>query len=91
MEIVVIEDTPKKLVFEVKGAGHTLCNALKSSFWNNKHVKVASYSIAHPLVGVPKMTVETDGEAKPRKVVLETVERLQKEFEKARKDVGKLK
>ncbi len=84
MELSIIEETSKRLVFELKGAGHTICNIIKEKLWANKHVKVSTYSIAHPLVGTPKMIVETDGEMKPRKAVSEAAEAL-------RKDVGEFK
>ena len=91
MEIKILEDTPKKLVFELKGEGNTLCNALKKTLWANKHVKVATYSIEHPLIGVPKMVVETDGEVKPRKALSDAVDRLQKDADKLGKEISKFK
>jgi DNA-directed RNA polymerase subunit L len=91
MEIIVVEETPKKLIFELKGEGNTVLNALKNTLWQNKHVKVATYSIEHPLVGVPKMIVETDGEVKPRKALLEAAEKLQKDADKLKKDLAKIK
>ena len=91
MEIVVVEETPKKIIFELKGEGHALCNSIKRIMWDNKHVKVATYNIAHPLIGVPKMTVETDGEIKPRKALSEACDKLQKYIEKLSKDVSKIK
>lgn len=91
MEINVLEESPKRLVFELKGEDQTILNPIKVSLWENKHVRIATYSTGHPLVGVPKMTVETDGEVKPRKAVLEAVVRLQKETEKLRKELSKIK
>ena len=91
MEIKIIEETPKKIIFELKGEGHTLCNPIKSALWGNKHVKVATYNIDHPLVGVPKIIVETDGEIKPRKAVLEAAEKLQRNAEKLKKEFSKIK
>ncbi len=91
MELNVIEETPKKMVFELKGEGHTLCNAIKTALWSNKHVKVASYSIDHPLVGVPRMIIETDGEVKPRKVLIDTAEKLNAEVAKLKKEFSKIK
>jgi len=89
MELNVLEESPKRFIAEVKGAGHTLCNALKTEMWNNKHVKIATYSISHPLVGIPKFLVETDGEIKPRKALsdaavklVDSIGKLQKEFKK---------
>lgn len=91
MEINILEESAKKMIFEVKGENHTLCNALKKALWGNKHVKVATYSVDHPLTGEPKIIVETDGEVKPKKAVMEAADRLQKEMEKLRKEVSKIK
>ena len=91
MEINILESTPKRLVFELTGQGNTLCNAVKHSLWSNKHIKIATYSIDHPLVGVPKMIVETDGEIKPKKALLDSIEKLRKDTEKFRKDLAKIK
>ncbi|MBN2454577.1 DNA-directed RNA polymerase subunit L [Candidatus Woesearchaeota archaeon] len=91
MELNVVEETPKRLVAEVKGASHTLCNALKSELWKNSHVKVATYAIKHPLVGSPTITVETDGTAKPRKVVADAVSKLSAKTDKLKKEIKKLR
>ena len=65
MEINILEESKNKLVVEIKGESHALCNALKTELWCNKKVKVAGYNIAHPLIGVPKLVVETEsGNAK---------------------------
>ncbi len=91
MELNVLEESPKRLVAEVKGAGHTLCNTLKAELWSNKHVKVATYSISHPLVGVPKIIVETDGEVKPRKAMADAAAKLAGEAGKLKKEFKKIK
>ena len=95
MELVINEETPKRFVFEIKGQtlgqNHTLCNSLKSKLWENKHVKVATYIITHPLVGVPKMIVETDGEAKPRKIVTDSAESLRKEIAEFKQELKKFR
>ena len=91
MELNVIEETPKKIVTEVKGANHTLCNAVKTELVGNKHVKVATYSIKHPLVGVPTITVETDGIAKPRKVLADATAKLLTTTDKFKKEVKKIR
>jgi len=91
MELNVLEDSPKRFVTEVKGAGHTLLNALKVELWNNKHVKIATYSISHPLVGIPKFLVETDGEVKPRKAMAEAALKLADVVGKLKKEFKKIK
>lgn len=88
MEIKVLEEKKDKIIFELKGAGHTICNALKSELWNDKHVKTATYAVKHPLVNVPKMIVETDGE-NPRKVIIDATKRLKKTCEKFESDFSK--
>lgn len=87
MEIKILEEKKSRLVFEVKGESHTLCRALQKELWNDSHVKAAGYNIDHPLVGVPKFVLETDG-ADPRKTVSAAIKRLQKTAEKF-KDIAK--
>ena len=78
MEVKIIDDKKNKLIIEVKGADHTLCNALKTELYNDKHVKIATYSIRHPQISVPQVIVETDGEESPRNALMNAAERLHK-------------
>ncbi|MBT4351824.1 DNA-directed RNA polymerase subunit L [archaeon] len=78
MEINVIENKKKRFVFELKGEDHTLCNLLREELWNDKSITVSAYNIAHPLVGIPKIIVETDGKKDPKKALLDAVTRLKK-------------
>ena len=82
MEVKVLEEKKNKLILEIKGEGHAFCNALKKELWNDSHVKAAAYKIAHPLVGIPKMIVETDGKETPKKALTEAAKRLSKEIDK---------
>ena len=76
MELNILEETKHKLVFELKGENHTFCNALKQELWNDKHVKIAGYTIAHPLIGIPKFVVETDGSRTHKKALADAAKRL---------------
>ena len=78
MELNIIEDKKERFVFELKGETHTFCNILRKELWNDKHVKVASYNIEHPLIGIPKIIIETDGKESPRKALSEAVKRIKK-------------
>ncbi len=86
MEIKVVEETKNKLIIELKGETHTFCNALKKELWNDSHVKIAGYNIAHPLVGTPKIIVETDGKETPKKALTEAAKRLGSKAEKFKKE-----
>ena len=89
MEINVIEEKKNRLSFEIKGEGNTFCNILKDELWNDKHVTVATYTIKHPLIGIPFMIVETDGNKTPRQALVSAAERLANKAEKLRKEAKK--
>jgi len=86
MQISILDDKKNKLMIEIKDVDHTLCNAIKTELWNDKHVKIATYSISHPQVGIPQMIVETDGEEIPRNALINAVERLHKTNAKFKKE-----
>jgi len=90
MELNILEETKNKLVFELKGEGHTLCAMLKKELWNDEHTKAAGYHIEHPLVGIPRFTVETDG-AEPKKVVIAALKRLDKQLAKLKDSAKEVK
>ncbi|MEK6827802.1 MAG: DNA-directed RNA polymerase subunit L [Nanoarchaeota archaeon] len=86
MEIKILDDKKNKLLIEVKGTDHTLCNAIKTELWNDKHVKIATYSIRHPQISVPQIIVETDGEESPKNALINAVQRLRKNYSKFKKE-----
>ena len=86
MEVKILDDKKNKLIMEVNGISHTLCNAMKSELWNDKHVKIATYSIRHPQISVPQIIVETDGEISPKNALINAVQRLHKINEKFKKE-----
>lgn len=78
MEIVIKEQTKKKITFKLKGESHTLCNALKEELRNNSKVVVASYYISHPDIDEPTFTIETKG-IEPKKALMDAVKKLKKQ------------
>jgi len=86
MELKILEEKKNKLYFEIIGAGHTLCNALKLELNNDEHVKIATYAVRHSETANPKMIVETDGDSEPRKAIQSAIQRLKRTTEKFRKD-----
>ncbi len=91
MELKIINESKNRLEIEIKGETHTFCNALKSELWNDTHVKAAAYRIEHPLVGVPRLLVETDGKESPRKALAKAVKRLKSQLDKFKKEAKKIK
>ncbi|MBS3148977.1 DNA-directed RNA polymerase subunit L [Candidatus Woesearchaeota archaeon] len=90
MEVNIIEDKKNRLVFEIKGEGHTLSNAIRKELWNDEHVTTATYAIEHPLIEVPHFVLETDG-ADPKKTLSAAAKRLQKQVEKIKSEAKELK
>lgn len=86
MEMKILDDKKNKIIIEVKGVDHTLCNSLKAELWNDKHVKIATYSIRHPQISIPQIIVETDGEVSPKNALINAVQRLHKTNDKFKKE-----
>ena len=87
MEIKVIENTKNSLVFELKEADHTFCNAFKEELTVLDDVNIATYNVSHPLVGVPKFFVKTK-KSEPLKSIKKALDNLKnknKEFSKVYK------
>lgn len=60
MEIKVLEKSKTKLVFELIGEDHTLCNAIKEELNTDSSVKMAAYKIEHPSTSQPVLFIEAD-------------------------------
>ncbi|MBI2549426.1 DNA-directed RNA polymerase subunit L [Candidatus Woesearchaeota archaeon] len=88
MEMRILEDNKKRLVFELKGVQHTFMNSLKQELRNDEHVTVTSYNISHQLVSEPLCILETDGKD-PRTTLVDAAKHLQKANEKFEKAVAK--
>ena len=89
VEVKILEDKKTRLVAELGGADHTLCNSIKHELWNDSHVKVAGYHVKHPLIGTPALIIETDTSETPRKAIIDAAKRLKKLNEKIGKDIAR--
>lgn len=90
MEISVLEETKRRLVIEID-SDHGFCNLIKTELWNDKGVTVASYSVDHPLVGKPRMIIETNTTIEPREALQKAVDRLKKQVNDFKKEAVKIK
>lgn len=87
----MLEKSKKRMIFKLKGATPTLLNPLKRELYSDESVKAASFTIEHPLVGIPKFIIETDGSKEPSKALIDAAKRLQKTNEKVLEEFKKLK
>ncbi|MCX8171012.1 MAG: DNA-directed RNA polymerase subunit L [Candidatus Bathyarchaeota archaeon] len=76
MRLKVLERKPDKIVIEVDGEGHTLCNLLEAVLLEDEEVEFASYKIPHPLVSKPIITVKTKGGKSPEDALRNAVEKI---------------
>ena len=88
MNIRFVEDKKDSIVFEIEGVSHGFCNLLKDELVKNQSVKIATYRIDHPVVGVPRMMVEGDD---PKESVKAAIKALKKTTADFKKEVAKLK
>tara|TARA_Y100000310_G_C20660104_1_gene804276 strand:+ start:233 stop:502 length:270 start_codon:yes stop_codon:yes gene_type:complete len=89
MEFKVLEESKKRMTFQLRGEGHAFCNALIHELQEVKGVSIASYKIDHPLVGIPEFLVETTS-IEPRDALKQAVSALKKEAKSFAKDAAKL-
>jgi len=89
MELNILEESKKRMIFEIKGETHTFCNLLKEALWKVKGVDVVSYRKDHPLVGDPKFLIETKG-IEPREALKKAIVDLKKLTTEFSKEIKKL-
>lgn len=89
MELKVLEESKKRMVFELKGESHTFCNVLKDELWKIKGVEISAYRIEHPLIGIPKFVIETKG-IEPREALKKAITSLKKVTKDFKKEIAKL-
>lgn len=89
MELKVIKETKTEFIFEIEGVGHTFCNLLKNRLYDVKGVETTSYSIDHPLIGIPRFIVITDSKIDARKAILEAIKEIKNNNSKMEKIIEK--
>lgn len=82
----VIEEQPEKLVLEITGETHTLCNILRKRLMNQEEVDAAAYDITHPLIGQPEFEVRSSNPRASMATAAQTVKEEALEFKEALAD-----
>jgi len=88
MEVSIVDYSKERITFKIKGEGHTFCNLLRKELWNDKSTSIAGYRMEHGLESVPIFVLETE-DKDPKKVILDSISRLQKSIKDARAKLTK--
>jgi len=75
LEVVIRKRTDKELVIKLVGEDHTIGNLIAKMALNHPNVRLAAYTIEHPLEGSPVIRIVTDGTVDPGQVLKEVVVR----------------
>ncbi len=73
MEVKVRKHTDRELVIKLIGEDHTLGNLIAKMALTHPNVKLAAYTIEHPLEGSPVIRIITDGTVSPDTVLKEVI------------------
>ena len=72
----VIEEQPEKLVLEITGESHTICNILRKRLMDYDEVDAAAYDITHPLIGQAEFEIRSSN---PRKSMTNAAKEVKEE------------
>jgi DNA-directed RNA polymerase subunit L len=81
MEVTKMDSSDEEIQLEVKGEGHTFCNALQNFLLKDPAIEFSGYKITHPLVGEPILNIRTNNKKRPEQSALDAATALQKELE----------
>jgi DNA-directed RNA polymerase subunit L len=88
MQVAILEKSANKAVIEIRDSDHTVLLALKDALEHDKDVSLVTYAIDHPLVGHPKLIIETKKKT-PQEAILDAISTVKKELEAFSKDLDK--
>jgi len=89
MELELVEKGEGSLLIKVREEDHTLCNLLRKTLYDDKHVIAASYVIEHPLTEPPKFYVKTKKGKTPERALMDAAGRVAKQLEELREGLQK--
>lgn len=82
----VVEEDTNRLVLEITGESHTICNILRKRLMAQDEVNAAAYDITHPLVGQPEFEVNSTNPRESIKTAAETIKQEAAQFKEAVKN-----
>lgn len=81
MKVTKMDGNNEEIQLEVKGEGHTFCNALQNFLLKDPAVEFSGYKITHPLVGEPILNIRTNSEKRPEQSAMDAATTLQEELD----------
>jgi DNA-directed RNA polymerase subunit L len=81
MEVKKMESNAEEIQLELKGEGHSFCNALQNFLLKDPAIEFSGYKITHPLVGEPIFNIRTKGKKRPEQSAIDAATALQKELD----------
>jgi DNA-directed RNA polymerase subunit L len=85
MDVKVRNRDKQELQIEVTGEGHSFCIALQSFLLKDESLDFTGYSIQHPLIGNPVISLRTKGRRRPENALLDAAKSLNKTLDELRK------
>ncbi len=76
MKIRIIKRGKNDIELELEGEGHTFCNILRRTLFEDEAVEYAGYTIDHPLIGIPRFYVRTNGSESPEEALIKAAEKI---------------
>jgi DNA-directed RNA polymerase subunit L len=89
MELELVEKGDGSLLIKVRGEDHTLCNLLRKTLHDDKHVIAASYVIEHPLTEPPKFYVKTKKGKTPERALTDAAGQVAEQLKELQKQLRK--
>ena len=81
MEVTKMDSSDEEIRLEVKGEGHTFCNALQNFLLKDPAIDFSGYQITHPLVGEPILNIRTNNKKRPEQSAIDAATALQEELD----------
>lgn len=89
MELELLRKDENSMMVKIVGEDHTLCNILRKTIHEDKHVVSASYVIEHPVLEHPKFYVKVKKGRSPRRALTDAAGRIIESCDELRKELLK--
>ena len=85
MEVKVRKRDKQELQIEVTGEGHSFCIALQNFLLKDESIDFSGYTIHHPLIGNPVISLRTKGRRRPENALIDAAKSLNKTLDELKK------